>query len=560
MKIDYLTKVGAAVTAFFTPTSDGLIGGKPAPTELVTLKSVAIIGGGAGGTSTAYFLNNYLQSPHLHYKHDHASITVFEQSDKIGGRCMVFRVKNNDIDKDINNNTVSRQRIEYVEVGASIFVNLNHHLVNAAKTFGLETKKLDDEKAAIWDGQQFIFEESDWKLWSVVKALRRWGLAPLKLKRVLKKSIDGLMDSYTNPESFDNIAQFAERFQLNNPATQLASQFLNDNGIGAKYSHEVVEVATRVNYGSNLDELHALGAMVSMAADDALQVKGGNFQIFEGMLARSQAKVKLNAKVARVKKLKPEHEGAEPRFEVTTTNGQKEIFDHVVIAAPIHSMNIDFDLGLPPLPRVEYRTIHATFVRGHLNPDYFHLTQTKDKKLPTHILTTHTESVEFTSVSIQVQLFNGETVTKIFSPKAITDELLDRLYTTRTWVKRKEWKAYPQLVPIRDLDPTQSKDQQEGGKEEKEVVPSPSEIHQYILQKHTRKTTSTSTEEEEKRQQQQAAAQLAWGQVEVVPGVFYVNAFEPLISTMETETIAGKNVARLLRDKILGYCAVEKLN
>jgi len=44
MKVDYLAKVGAAFTAFFTPYSDGLIGGKPAPTELATVKSVAIIG------------------------------------------------------------------------------------------------------------------------------------------------------------------------------------------------------------------------------------------------------------------------------------------------------------------------------------------------------------------------------------------------------------------------------------------------------------------------------------------------------------------------------------
>lgn len=43
MKIDYLTKVGAAFTAFFTPSSNGLIGGKP-PVELVSTKSVAIIG------------------------------------------------------------------------------------------------------------------------------------------------------------------------------------------------------------------------------------------------------------------------------------------------------------------------------------------------------------------------------------------------------------------------------------------------------------------------------------------------------------------------------------
>lgn len=69
-----------------------------------------------------------------------------------------------------------------VEVGASIFVKVNHHLVDTAKELGLETKLLDDEKVAIWNGSEFVFEESPWKFWSIVKGLRRWGLAPLKVK------------------------------------------------------------------------------------------------------------------------------------------------------------------------------------------------------------------------------------------------------------------------------------------------------------------------------------------------------------------------------------------
>ncbi|KAG0092084.1 hypothetical protein BGZ93_008505 [Podila epicladia] len=522
MKIDYLTKVGAAFTAFFTPSSDGLIGGKPAPTELVSTKSVAIIGAGAGGSSTAYFLNNYLQPPHLKYKHEHASITIFEQSDKIGGRCSAFRVKN------------PGQPDEFVEVGASIFVKVNHHLVDTAKELGLETKTLDDEKVAIWNGSEFIFEESPWKFWSIVKGLRRWGIAPLKLQRILKTTLNSLLESYTTPDAFDSIAGFAERFNLHKVAAQFTDSFLDAQGIGKLYSEEIVEVATRVNYGSNLNEIHALGALVTMAADDALQIKGGNFQIFEGMVGKSQANVRLNTKIARVRKLQPEYEGADPRFEVTTTTGQKEIFDQIVIAAPIQVTNIDFDLNLPALPKVNYRTIYVTFVRGHVNPDYFHAASAE--KFPTHILTTNSDA-EFTSVSIQVKLSNGETVTKIFSPKAVEEDLLDRLYANRTWVKRKEWKAYPELAPIPELDPSL------------EVKPlTASEIHQYVLKQHLRK----------QEDEAQKAAQAAWGQVEVVPGVFYVNAFEPLISTMETETIAGKNVARLLRDKILGYCPAEK--
>lgn len=144
-----------------------------------------------------------------------------------------------------------------------------------------------------------------------------------------------LLEWYKSPEAFTSIADFARRFSLDKAASVRSSDFLRDAGISDLYSREVVEVATRVNYGSNLDEIHALGALVTMAADDALQIQGGNFQIFEGMVAKSKADVRLGTKVARVRKLRPEYEGADPRFEVTTTSGQKEIFDAIVIATPI---------------------------------------------------------------------------------------------------------------------------------------------------------------------------------------------------------------------------------
>lgn len=35
-------------------------------------------------------------------------------------------------------------------------------------------------------------------------------------------------------------------------------------------------------------------------------------------------------------------------------------------------------------------------------------------------------------------------------------------------------------------------------------------------------------------------------EVEVVPGLYYVNAVEAWISTMETQTVAGRNVANLI--------------
>jgi len=166
-------------------------------------------------------------------------------------------------------------------------------------------------------------------------------------------------------------------------------------------------------------------------------------------------------------------------------------------------MDIEFDLDLPPLPKVNYRTIHATFVRGFVNPAYFNAVSAE--KFPAHILTTNADA-EFTSLSIQVKLSTGETVTKIFSPEPIPGELLDRLYTNRTWVKHKAWKAYPELAPL-DLLSTES-----------------AQDAFAQLQQDQQQVVLNGLEQENQRR---AAA---WGQIEVVPGVFYLNSFEPLIS------------------------------
>ncbi|KAF9100387.1 hypothetical protein BGX29_006638 [Mortierella sp. GBA35] len=565
MRLGYLSKVGAAVTAFFAPTSFQLSSGQASPKELAPVKSVAIIGAGAGGSSTAYFLQKLLQpddndtnnknnnknikrTPNNNLLHP-TTITIFDQSDKIGGRCQVFYTTNpstpTEPGKQAENLTI--------EVGASIFVEVNHHLVDAAKEFGLKTKKLDDELLAIWDGDEFLFVESSWKFWSILKGLKRWGFAPFKLNRLLKTTLNNLLGFYASAESYTSTKEFAAAHDLHSEASMLTSTYLESHGIDQAYSREVVEVATRVNYGSNLDEIHALGALVTMAADNGRQIEGGNFQIFEGMVAKSGAKVKLETKIARVRKVEPQHVGEEPQFEVTTTAGQKHVFDYIVLAAPIESTNIDFDISLPALPKVSYRTIHATFVRGHVNPSYFSTpsspirsTPLTVQQLPTHILSTNSRS-EFTSLSVQAKLSTGETITKIFSPTPVSKDLLDRLYTNRTWVKHKEWKAYPKLKPLpfvdEEQDPLESLVTEGISEEQRQVV----------FEKHAREKKDKKEEHDTQKK-----ALEHWGQVEVVPGVFYLNSFEPLISTMETETIAGKNIARLLRDRILGFCPVEK--
>lgn len=51
----------------------------------------------------------------------------------------------------------------------------------------------------------------------------------------------------------------------------------------------------------NVDEIHMLEGACSLAATGASSVKGGNFQIFENFLGRSDAKVHLNTTVCTIR-------------------------------------------------------------------------------------------------------------------------------------------------------------------------------------------------------------------------------------------------------------------
>lgn len=45
-----------------------------------------------------------------------------------------------------------------------------------------------------------------------------------------------------------------------------AEYYAAENGLNERYLREIVQSATRVNYGQDLDELHALGSHVSCNA------------------------------------------------------------------------------------------------------------------------------------------------------------------------------------------------------------------------------------------------------------------------------------------------------
>jgi len=186
--------------------------------------------------------------------------------------------------------------------------------------------------------------------------------------------------------------------------------------------------------------------------------------------------------------------GADGKYLVDGTE-----YDAVVIAVPIELSKFEFP-GLDIDPYVfnarTYQEVHVTFAAGTLNSGYFKTTG----RAPDHILTVEEPTIPFSSIGKLngVTTEDGRPVYKMFSKQELEEPLLDELFTNRTTEHKQAFHAYPVLTPQQ---------------------PVPVKLHNKL---------------------------------------FYVNSMESVVSTMETETISAKNIAKLLA-KSLGVPLVSGL-
>jgi len=290
------------------------------------------------------------------------------------------------------------------------------------------------------------------------------------------------------PLRWSNTSTVVDSLGWGEHTTQTGLGYFTANGVNALFANELIGASTRVNYAQNVDEIHGLGAAVSLASDNAASIQGGNWQVFSEFVKRSGARLLSSTEVKIVSK------SSSGQWAVVSTAGTKE-YNTVLLAAPAHNSG----LVLPgsPLPKVEYIRLHVTLLATsvpHANASYFGFAP--GKRVPETILTAKGVDA-FNSMTYHGRVKNATTgepieppqwVVKIFSMDRMDDEWLGNMFDDQVhWILRKEWDSYPVLPPRTDFPPVKLDD-----------------------------------------------------------GFYYINAFEPLISTMETETIAARNVVELM--------------
>jgi prenylcysteine oxidase/farnesylcysteine lyase len=292
-------------------------------------------------------------------------VTIFEKESYIGGRSTTVHAYN---DSSLP-----------IELGASVFVEINKILVDAVEAFNLSTSffntKSDDipgPALGIWDGKTFIFtQQNERGWWDTAKLFYRYGLSPVRTLNLMKATIGKFLKMYEEPVfPFASLTQAAQDVGLLAATSATGEAFLRENSISSLFGREIIQASTRVNYAQNLDNFHGLETMVCMAANGAMSVEGGNWQIFANMVASAKASVQLETEVTEIEKAK-DGKGYDLTSKSLTPNliTATLLFDEVILASPLQYSNIDTSsLSFRHQPDdLPYVKLHVTlFTSPHL--------------------------------------------------------------------------------------------------------------------------------------------------------------------------------------------------
>jgi len=408
-------------------------------------------------------------------------------------------------------------------------VKVNTILNDAVKGFNLSTRGRQSNTTVpgaalgIWNGEKFVFvQEGNYSWWDSAKILWKYGWAPIKTMRLMRSVVGKFLQMYEEPSfPFESLTQVAENLGLLAVTAATGEQFLTENKITGPFVQEIVQASTRVNYATNLRYIHGLEAMVCMAVEDAHSVYGGNWQMFDRMIKAANASVHLETAVTAI-----EQDDKSGVFAITTTGASVaahfEDFDEVVIATPFQFSNISLgsfdEIEIDEIPYVQ---LHVTLLASPrlLSPAFFNLAS--DKPVPKAVLTTLSadeppkdgpDSVGvpgFFSISLLDPVINPKTqgqeyLYKIFSSTPPDAEFLSGMLGFHTpdsdsdsdiddkdisWIYRKLWNSYPREYP-----------------------------------------------------------RVTFEEIQLAPGLWYTSGMDSFISTMETNALMGKNVAKLIAD------------
>lgn len=395
--------------------------------------SIAIVGGGIGGATTSYFLNQLYDGK--------VKITVFERSSVLGGRLREMKIGGQSYDS-----------------GGSIIHSSNLYAKTLTEKMGLkEAPDAGETSVGLYNSTGFLMKLSGGNS-DMGKLFWRYGMGLGMLKSKTEAIVNKFSRIYclqSHKAAFKSVPELLNRTDpvLLKAAQTTMRSALKKEKISDKIQHELVAAALRSNYNQEL-KVNAFVGYVGLAGGmggSLWRIDGGNHQLPGKVLEASGATV-IKAHVRKVARSDDQYTVTYSTEDGSAEEVEEEVYDSVVLATPLHDADIEFDLDVTE-HMSPYQTTYATFVNGVLAQ------LEKGKENPSDILTVSdpNNKLLFSSIGYKGKADKDKNY-KVFTKKPLTDAQLAKIFTKIHEVKVVDWKAYPHyteksLLPSFELAP-----------------------------------------------------------------------------------------------------------
>ncbi|PPR01603.1 hypothetical protein CVT24_005865 [Panaeolus cyanescens] len=407
---------------------------------------IAVVGAGAGGSSSAFWVSKAMQQSTFNTT---INIDIYERFSYVGGRSLVTNLP------DINPYPYRTP----TELGAHLFGEQELHLTRASKEFALPlhntTRSLD--KFYIWNGGNLItipLSLLDKLRFSLLKgshcslktSVSEW--ATNVVTRILSKDDSAVQDNSTNLTH-----------RLTTPLSFSLSDYLDQAGVPKSFANSLLMASDRVS-GSHwflfivrspkflkvntTDNLQAMFA--SAFSRQQHRIIGGTSRIFEEFVTRSGASLFLNTEVTNI-----EHGLDTNLWKINTSKGAKE-YDAVILAAPLYQSNISIpERFYRQIPLVLHREIHVTVIAtrsSSINRQFLGFPSgAEDIRYIISPSEGRPGQPAFSIMSYEREASPGVWIVKVISHSAISAEwLLGAFNDNVNWVHRHTW-GVPVIAP-----------------------------------------------------------------------------------------------------------------
>lgn len=398
--------------------------------------SIGIVGGGIGGTSTAYFLRQLFGKD--------AKIDIFEKR-QVGGRLATIKIGDNQI-----------------EAGGTLIHPKNMYMVNFTKLLGLEQLDVGGGSFGIFDGSSMRISSSKYSVVTMAKLLWRYGIDIYNIDSwINEKLLSKFMKIYDIQRAGHAYTTVSDLIGAMDPSfisyIKKSIKFvMKTSGFGDTFIDEMVMGAIRTNYGQNTDIPGFAGAVSLAGVQPGLwAVKGGNKQVPEKLVSEAQVQV-IQGTVVSVQLLQYQGKNYRVRFFDAEKKEQHKDYDIVIIATPLHDevSEIDFEnfpSSIENFPQ-QFHKLTATFIEGVPDPKYFGVDNADD--LPNSILTCN-DSILVNSQDKKADVFGNPTdVYKFFSSTPPSEDDVKQMFISKKDKQMATFMAYPKYSTVgEDLPP-----------------------------------------------------------------------------------------------------------